>query len=184
MPASIPSMLTTLLQSMGGAPIAQTNSETPSNISLALNAMTAPPPGEQYVLEEHHCRNHPVQPPSAKKLENVASQAVPFINLRSRRKTCSLRGKSTSIKESMFDDWNSVKTESTYVGSETSIDLLDLKTQSKKGGKGALSDSKMEFYPQQWQGPFKGVRGRIHLSLLMKDPFPKKEELKNVAEGY
>ena len=84
----------------------------------------------------------------------------------------------------MFDEWNSVEAESTYVGSETSIDLLDLKTQSKKGGKGALSDSKMEFYPQQWQGPFKGVRGRIHLSLLMKDPFPKKEELKNVAEGY
>ena len=72
-----------------------------------------------------------MQPPSAKKLENVAYQAVPFINLRSWRKTRSLRGKSASIKESMFDDWNSVEAESTYVGSETSIDLLDLKTRSK-----------------------------------------------------
>ena len=130
-PASILSMLTTLLQSMGGAPIARTNSETPSNISLALNAMTAPLPGEQYVLEEHQHHNHPVRPPSAKKLENVASQAVLFINLCSRRKTCSLHRKSASIKESMFDDWNSVEAESTYVGSETSIDLLDLKTRSK-----------------------------------------------------
>ena len=119
-----------------------------------------------------------------KKLENVASQAVLFINLCSWRKTRSLRGKSASIKESMFDDWNSVEAESTYVGSETSIDLLDLKMRSKKGDKGALSNSKMEFYPRQWRGPFKGVRGRIHLYLLTKDPFPKKEELKNIAEGY